>query len=116
MLVSVHGLYYFQHTRRRHHHDGIDFTDRLAVISEHSGCAAVSREEAITAIRSALKRRSGKTWSIRGGRGTAWGWLTITAPPKRCNESGYMTDEDCAELGKLLGKDGVSTLMARSKS
>ncbi len=41
------------------------------------------RDEAIKAIRAALKRRTGRAWSVTGGRGTAWGWITITAPPKR---------------------------------
>jgi hypothetical protein len=43
----------------------------------------VTRNEAITAIRAALKRRSGKSWSLTGGRGTAYGWIVIDAPPSR---------------------------------
>ncbi|MCP4645819.1 MAG: hypothetical protein GY851_35565 [bacterium] len=61
------------------------------------------RNEVIKDIRTNLRKRSGKAWSVTGGRGTAWGWLTITAPPRRCGEFGYMTDEDRAELGELLG-------------
>lgn len=61
------------------------------------------RAETITAIRAALKRRSGKTWSVTGGTGTAYGWITITAPPKRCDQWGNMTDADRTELGELLG-------------
>jgi len=41
------------------------------------------RDEAIRLIRAALKRRSGKLWSVKGGRGTAWGWIEIDAPPAR---------------------------------
>jgi hypothetical protein len=44
---------------------------------------SVDRDDAIRIIRDALKKRSGKTWSVKGDRGTAWGWITITAPPKR---------------------------------
>jgi hypothetical protein len=44
----------------------------------------MDRDEAIKRIKSALKRRSGKSWSVTGGRGTAWGWISISAPPKRC--------------------------------
>ena len=44
---------------------------------------ANSRDEAIAAIKADLKRRSGRAWSVTGGRGTAWGWITITAPPAR---------------------------------
>lgn len=43
----------------------------------------MDRKETISRIRKALKRRSGKTWSVTGGRGTAWGWLRIDAPPAR---------------------------------
>lgn len=63
------------------------------------------RDEAIKAIRTSLKSRSGKTWSVTGGRGTAWGWITITAPPKRRVEYGYMTNEDGEELAQLLSLD-----------
>jgi hypothetical protein len=41
------------------------------------------RDAAIKRIKTALQRRSGKTWSVTGGRGTAWGWITIDAPPRR---------------------------------
>ena len=43
-----------------------------------------SRDDAIGRIKAALKRRSGKAWSVTGGRGTAWGWIKIDAPPARC--------------------------------
>jgi hypothetical protein len=50
----------------------------------HPGEATrLDRDDAIKLIREALKRRSGKTWSVTGGRGTAWGWITIQAPPAR---------------------------------
>lgn len=88
-------------------------------------------DEAIKRIKAALYRRSGKTWSVTGGKGTAWGWITIDAPPGRrtwsnrlkadaspaqlpedyeeydCGEPGRTTSpEDRAELGRLLGLDG----------
>jgi hypothetical protein len=44
---------------------------------------SIDRDEAIKRIRAALKKRSGKQWSVTGGRGTAWGWIEIDAPPKR---------------------------------
>lgn len=58
-------------------------TDTIAVQQERQGYASVDRDDAIKAIRAALKRRSGKAWSVTGGRGTGWGWIEITAPPKR---------------------------------
>lgn len=90
----------------------------------------LSRNETIKRIRAALKRRSGKVWSVTGGTGTAWGWITIQAPPKRrtgahvqregaevgvyehvdtgeAQQFGIMTPQDCAELAELLGKDRV---------
>lgn len=62
-----------------------------------------ARDEAIMAIRNALKARSAKSWSVTGGRGTAWGWITIQSPPARRDEFGCMTDADREELGALLG-------------
>lgn len=85
------------------------------------------RDETIRQIRTALRLRSGKPWSVTGGRGTAWGWITIDAPPKRRTAhsvkidpngsdfpdnytskdtgeiGGSMTDADRKELADLLG-------------
>lgn len=87
----------------------------------------MERDDTIKQIRKALKRRSGKPWSVKGGRGTAWGWIHISAPPRRCTghavklpgrltdwpadyeykdtgePNGEMTPADQAELGYLLG-------------
>ena len=65
------------------------------------------RDDAIKAIRTALRKRSGKAWSVTGGRGTAYGWITISAPPARRGEYGSMTEEDSTELAALLGLDRV---------
>lgn len=65
----------------------------------------LSRDAVIRRIKSALERRSGKKWSVTGGRGTAYGWITITAPPKRCDEYGCLTPEDRQQLAFLLGFD-----------
>lgn len=62
----------------------------------------LDRENTIQVIRTNLRERSGKTWSVKGGRGTAWGWLTITAPPAR-QVGGCMSDADRSELASLLG-------------
>jgi hypothetical protein len=43
----------------------------------------MTRDETIKEIRAALKRRTGKLFSVTGGKkGTAWGWIRIDAPPK----------------------------------
>lgn len=65
------------------------------------------RQATINVIRASLRARSGKTWSVTGGTGTAWGWITISSPPKRRNEFGCMTPEDRKELAELLGLDEV---------
>lgn len=91
------------------------------------------RDEAIAIIRAELKRRTGRTWSVKGGRGTSWGWIQIDAPPARClavhklkaghqnngtedweevvspenKGRGHMTPEDRAILAKALGLDSV---------
>jgi hypothetical protein len=62
------------------------------------------RDAVIVVIKNALKQRSGKSWSVRGGRGTAWGWIDISALPARKVDY-RMTAEDQAELSALLGKD-----------
>jgi hypothetical protein len=102
-------------------------SDTIAVEQETQGYASIDRNDAIRAIRAALKRRSGKPWSVKGDTGTAWGWITIDAPPKRRTArwidngrkdnrgytaydledtgevGGYITPADQAELCALLG-------------
>lgn len=88
------------------------------------------RNRTIAAIKAALRRRSGKAWSVTGGRGTAWGWIKIDTLPARATwrevkivpcivsspdnyrwedqrrPGGYMSPAECAELGRLLGLEG----------
>lgn len=91
--------------------------------------ATLDRDETIKRIRTALRTRSGKAWSVSCGRGTSWGWIRIDAPPARktCHcrlkdgatstrpedyemvdtgvAGGDMTDADRVELATLLGLD-----------
>lgn len=81
----------------------------VPAVQEASGATsaapvAMDRNETIDAIKAALKARSGRSWSVTGGRGTSWGWIRISAHPKRLAEFGTMSDDDCAELSRLLGK------------
>lgn len=98
----------------------------------HPGEAtSVDRNDAIKLIREALRKRSGKAWSVTGGRGTAWGWITIMSPPARRvahdpnpayhrddpepgvpsyfenpddrDRAWYMSEADRTELAQLLG-------------
>ena len=113
-----------------------ELADLARVEAERAKVAAVvkervqkmSRNEVMKAIKTALEKRSGKKWSVTGGRGTAWGWLSIDAPPSRrtwhqvpngkkddrgfdaydevndpSKPFGNTGPEDRAELGKLLG-------------
>ena len=87
------------------------------------------RNRTIAAIKAALRRRSGKAWSVTGGRGTAWGWIKIDTLPARATWEYYlpegqpdypenyrerdggrpdhhMSPDERAELGRLLGLDG----------
>jgi hypothetical protein len=57
----------------------------------------MDRNETIATIRKALKRRSGKAWSVTGGRGTAWGWIEIDAPPAQ-RTGHYVKDADAPDL------------------
>lgn len=41
------------------------------------------RNFTIHTIRTALAKRSGRPWSVTAGRGTAWGWIKVKAPPGR---------------------------------
>ncbi len=66
---------------------------------------SIERDETIRTIRAALKTRTGRTWSVTGGRGTAWGWILITAPPARRVNWG-MTDDDIATLSAAMGSGG----------
>lgn len=66
----------------------------------------MNRKETIESIRKALKQRSGKAWSVKGGRGTSYGWITISVMPSR-EKDGCMTCCDSIELAGLLGLDKV---------
>ena len=61
----------------------------------------------ISLLKSTLKARSGKSWSVTGGRGTAYGWINITSLPSRQVGFDYMSPEDKAELATLLGLETV---------
>ena len=79
----------------------------------------LTRNAVIKRIKTALEKRSGKKWSVTGGRGTAYGWLTIDAPPSERvwaddgltpkPQFGYMSKARRQELASLLGLDGVHT-------
>lgn len=68
--------------------------------------AHLDRDAFIAAVKAALKARSGKVWSVKGGKGTAWGWVSICCQPKHL-VNGVMTQETCQELATLLGLDRV---------
>lgn len=63
----------------------------------------MNRDESIKRIKEALRRRSGRAWSVTHDRGTASQWIDIKGMPKSRDEFGRMTEADAAELGALLG-------------
>ena len=67
----------------------------------------MERHEAINRIRKALKKRTGRVFSVKGSTGTSWGWITINSTPKRQNEYGYMNEEDRELLKKMMNLDKV---------
>lgn len=104
--------------------------------NEPSKFLCMDRNQVIKALKAALKSRSGKVWSVTGGKGTAWGWITINAIPSRRTwkniptsgnevaqapghenwveinepdyEFGHMGPDDRAELASLLGLERVN--------
>lgn len=64
----------------------------------------IDRDETIAILKAELKARSGKAWSVTGGRGTGWGWIRVVAPPRR-RDGSTMSAEDSAELAKLFRLD-----------
>ena len=63
----------------------------------------ITRDEAIKQIREGLKKRTGRSWSVTGGKGTAWGWIRIDELPR----NGSLTDKTMKILAKALGLDSV---------
>ena len=76
----------------------------------------MSRNEAIATIKTALKRRSGKAWSVTGGRGTAWGWITIDVPPARRGYAfdGITPDHDSFAHASLAEREELAQLLGLS--
>ena len=67
----------------------------------------MDRDEAIGRIRAGLRRRTALDWTVKGGRGTAWGWITIAAPPRRRVGYDYTSPEDRRVLAAALGLEAV---------
>ena len=78
----------------------------------------LGRNDFIQKVKAALKHRSGKAWSVTGGKGTAWGWVTIDTLPRNRrfdfedlptdSEFGYAGNDDRTELNRLLGLEGLA--------
>lgn len=79
----------------------------LAYVANTGGIASdYTRDQAVALIRDALKRRSGKPWSITVGRGTSSQWITISAPPRRLID-GVLSEADRDQLRQLLNLERV---------
>lgn len=83
-------------------------TDEYTLCVMNSTALENDRDATIRTIRTNLRKRGLKWVTVRGGRGTAWGWITIcAAPSKGANRYGNMTEEQRAELATALGLDTV---------
>lgn len=65
----------------------------------------MSRNECIEQIKTALKKRSKTRWSVRGGSGTAYGWIRVTTIPSLRNGCS-LAEEHRKELAQLFGLEG----------
>lgn len=67
----------------------------------------MNTNDTVKIIRKSLQKRSGKTWSVRHGRGTASGWIHVNCPPKRFvgDGSSCMSVTDRMEISQLMGWD-----------
>jgi hypothetical protein len=63
-------------------HSMCDLTDVLAVRAERGG-HLICRDEAVRAIKTALRARSGRTWSVTVEQYADETWLVVSAPPSR---------------------------------
>jgi hypothetical protein len=84
--------------------------EALRAVPRETTPSSLDRDQAIRLIKDHLRRRSGKTWSVRGGRGTSWGWIEIKVPPREMVR-GEIPVARREELGRLLGlgPDGVAS-------
>ncbi len=65
----------------------------------------MTRADAIRRIKAALRTRTGRAWSVTGGRGTAYGWIHV-ASFEREFDGWQMTEEHRAILGRIFHRDG----------
>ena len=97
-----------------------DDLQELAVDVAAQGAKVVAR-----AIQSARRRRSGRQWVCRIGRGTAYSWLTIDAPPRmkvwhwrdtgRRDDRGHPIMEEYRDPSKTYGHMGPGMRIALAR-
>ena len=82
---------------------------RLTLAQARKVAPTNDRDIAIARIKAALKRRTGHSWSVTGGRGTAWGWIEVTTPPAHQRKHGRteMSRGECIALARVLGLESV---------
>ena len=95
----------------------------------------LERKDAVRRLKAALKEVTGQTWSVHGGKGTAYGWITVEAPKSRrvsvranprhtdewetpdeprhfeyqhdSGENYYTSEADCQTLAAAFGRERV---------
>lgn len=64
-------------------HQVVGETLAVLELAQRIETASVDRDTTIAELRTQLRARTGRVWSVKGQRGTAWGWIDITTPPRR---------------------------------
>jgi hypothetical protein len=88
-----------------------------APVASQTRTEPIGRDEAIAQIRAALKAR-GLRYSVRGGRGTAWGWIDVDLlPAVRESLADDARKQAYRELGDVFGlANGYDSISIASSS
>ena len=79
-----------------------------AEAADLEGVEELERGAFVKRLRSALKARTGRSWSVKGSTGTSWCWIDVCAPPARKHDH-RMTSEDESLLAAVMNeRRGIS--------
>ncbi len=72
-------------------------------VRDFADCEQLDGTQYTKLLRKILKIRTGRTWSVKVGRGTAYSWIDVTSPPAR-QEGYYMSADDESLLSAVLNE------------
>ena len=81
------------------------YTDAEVKAGKEHQAELRTRAHAVKTIKAALRKVTGRTWSVRGGTGTSYGYIDVTAPKARLDANGSMTEDDMKMLRDVFGVD-----------